>query len=79
MQSCVKWYKCKVCTFKYVAYVIYNVLVLSIWALTHIVEKISFRASICPYCKPLLKDEKKGMILLLSQLFKVANYVLSKC
>jgi hypothetical protein len=38
----VKWYKCVVFTFKYVAYVLYNVSSTCVWALTHLVEKSTF-------------------------------------
>jgi hypothetical protein len=39
MQSCVKWNKSEVYTFKCVAWVLYNVSSTCVWALTHIVEK----------------------------------------
>jgi hypothetical protein len=44
MQLVVKWYSCKVCTFRYVAWVYYNVSSTCVWALTSFVEKKTFWA-----------------------------------
>jgi hypothetical protein len=42
MQLGVKWYNCEVCTFRYVAWVHYNVYSTCVWALTSFVEKSTF-------------------------------------
>jgi heptaprenylglyceryl phosphate synthase len=42
MQLEVKWYSIEVCTFRYVAWVYFNVSSTYVWVLTSFVEKITF-------------------------------------
>jgi hypothetical protein len=59
VQLCVKWYTCEVRTFKYVAYVLYKVSSICVWALTLFVEKLLLRLEFAHIANPIEMEEQR--------------------